>query len=97
MDFGEEFKCNQCLTLFSQKKTPLKMPNCKHNICKQCYEEVNSSHLDVIQCEFCGVSISDCLNKKLISNTTLLKKIQNSGKKFENTNYNTFTKHNSNF
>lgn len=58
MDFGEEFKCNQCLALFSLKKTPLKMPTCKHNICQQCFEEVKGSQLDLIQCSFCGVTVS---------------------------------------
>lgn len=50
MDFGEEYKCNQCLGSFSPKKRPLKMPSCKHNICQHCFDEILASKLNVIQC-----------------------------------------------
>ncbi len=50
MDFEEEFKCNQCLRLFSEQNYPFAMTSCFHNICMHCYEEIKHSLADIIEC-----------------------------------------------
>ena len=75
MNAGQQNKCNQCLSTFTSLKLPFKMPNCPHNICSKCLEEIRSENHNVIHCEFCHNSIGEALSKKLQPNKQLRDKV----------------------
>ena len=75
MNSGQQTKCNQCLEAFDVSRSPMKMPNCSHNICSKCLHEIKSEKLNVIQCEFCHNSINDGLTRKFQPNILLKGKI----------------------